>query len=97
MEPLCHTTWPLRLITPEKNRTVTKLGDRVAPWLKIRLSGAPTISKIITAVDKLVYDDGVSLFLHFIVHLISWFVISNENYENWYSTNKNEFIIVCYI
>jgi hypothetical protein len=21
MEPLCHTTWPLRLITPEKNVT----------------------------------------------------------------------------
>jgi hypothetical protein len=44
----------------ELSISVTKLGDRVAPWLKIRLSGAPTISKIITAVDKLVYDDGVS-------------------------------------
>ncbi|XP_063423324.1 centrosomal protein of 70 kDa-like isoform X1 [Mytilus trossulus] len=40
--------------------SVNKLGDRVAPWLKIRLGSEPSVSKIITALDKLVYDDGIS-------------------------------------
>lgn len=32
----------------------------MAPWLKIRLGAEPTVAKIITAVDKLVYDDGIT-------------------------------------
>lgn len=40
--------------------SVNKLGERVAPWLKIRLGAEPTVAKIITAVDKLVYDDGIT-------------------------------------
>jgi hypothetical protein len=38
---------------------MNKLGERVAPWLKIRLSGDPSLAQIITAVDKIVYDDGI--------------------------------------
>lgn len=38
---------------------MNKLGERVAPWLKIRLSGDPSMAQIITAVDKIVYDDGI--------------------------------------
>ncbi|XP_055997499.1 centrosomal protein of 70 kDa-like isoform X2 [Ostrea edulis] len=39
--------------------SMNKLGERVAPWLKIRLSGDPSMAQIITAVDKIVYDDGI--------------------------------------
>lgn len=48
------------LLFQELAISVTKLGDRVAPWLKIRLGSEPSVSKIITALDKLVYDDGIS-------------------------------------
>ncbi|KAK3105874.1 hypothetical protein FSP39_007585 [Pinctada imbricata] len=39
--------------------SVNKLAQRVAPWLKIHLSGEATLERIIGAVDKLVYDDGI--------------------------------------
>ncbi|XP_078333216.1 centrosomal protein of 70 kDa-like isoform X2 [Crassostrea virginica] len=39
--------------------SINKLGERVAPWLKIRLSGDPSMTQIISAVDKIVYDDGI--------------------------------------
>ena len=39
--------------------SINRLGDRCAPWLKIRLVGEPTMSQITSAVDKIVYDDGV--------------------------------------
>ncbi|XP_062566373.1 centrosomal protein of 70 kDa-like isoform X1 [Saccostrea cucullata] len=39
--------------------SLNKLGERVAPWLKIRLSGDPSMTQIIGAVDKIVYDDGI--------------------------------------
>ena len=70
----------------ELSISVTKLGDRVAPWLKIRLSGAPTISKIITAVDKLVYDDGVS------TDKVN--SLTCNKYIKSYITNNYEFIFI---
>jgi hypothetical protein len=73
----------------ELSISVTKLGDRVAPWLKIRLSGAPTISKIITAVDKLVYDDGVS------TDKVNSLICNK--YIKSYSTNNCEFIFIRWI
>ncbi|XP_060562758.1 centrosomal protein of 70 kDa-like [Ruditapes philippinarum] len=43
----------------ELQMSINRLGDRCAPWLKIRLVGEPTMSQITSAVDKIVYDDGV--------------------------------------
>jgi hypothetical protein len=34
------------------------------------------------------------LFMHFVVHLIFWFVWTNENHGNWYSMNKKEFTVI---
>ena len=70
----------------ELSISVTKLGDRVAPWLKIRLSGVPTVSKIITAVDKLVYDDGVS------TDKVN--SLTCNKYIKSYTTNNCEFIFI---
>nr|XP_011446218.1 centrosomal protein of 70 kDa isoform X1 [Crassostrea gigas] len=39
--------------------SINRLGERVAPWLKIRMSGDPSMTQIISAVDKIVYDDGI--------------------------------------
>lgn len=39
--------------------SINRLGERCAPWLKIRLVGEPTMSQITSAVDRIVYDDGV--------------------------------------
>ena len=38
---------------------MNRLGERVAPWLKIRLVGEPSIAQISETVDKIVYDDGI--------------------------------------
>ena len=46
-------------ILQELQISINKLGERVAPWLKIRLSGDPSMTQIISAVDKIVYDDGI--------------------------------------
>ena len=47
------------IILQELQISINKLGERVAPWLKIRLSGDPSMTQIISAVDKIVYDDGI--------------------------------------
>ncbi|XP_052699861.1 centrosomal protein of 70 kDa-like isoform X1 [Crassostrea angulata] len=39
--------------------SINRLGERVAPWLKIRMSGDSSMTQIISAVDKIVYDDGI--------------------------------------
>lgn len=39
--------------------SINRLGERVAPWLKIRMSGDPSMTQVISAVDKIVYDDGI--------------------------------------
>lgn len=39
--------------------SINRLGERVAPWLKIRMSGDPSMTQIISTVDKIVYDDGI--------------------------------------
>ncbi|XP_069120708.1 centrosomal protein of 70 kDa-like isoform X2 [Argopecten irradians] len=41
--------------------SLNKLGERIAPWLKIRLAGTASVPRIISAVDKLVYDDGITV------------------------------------
>ncbi|XP_033731552.1 LOW QUALITY PROTEIN: centrosomal protein of 70 kDa-like [Pecten maximus] len=41
--------------------SLNKLGERIAPWLKIRLAGTASVPRIISAVDKLVYDDGITI------------------------------------
>lgn len=38
---------------------MNRLGERVAPWLKIHLMGEPSIAQITDTVDKIIYDDGV--------------------------------------
>ena len=47
---------------------MNRLGERVAPWLKIHLTGEPSIAQITSTVDRIVYDDGikdkVSGFIH---------------------------------
>ncbi|XP_045210367.2 centrosomal protein of 70 kDa-like isoform X2 [Mercenaria mercenaria] len=43
----------------ELQMSINRLGERCAPWLKIHLVGEPTMSQITSAVDKIVYDDGV--------------------------------------
>lgn len=44
----------------ELQLSVNKLSDRVAPWLKLRMTGDPTVSQILGVVDKLVFDDGIA-------------------------------------
>lgn len=46
-------------IFQELQISINRLGERVAPWLKIRMSGDPSMTQIISAVDKIVYDDGI--------------------------------------
>ncbi|KAK3607831.1 hypothetical protein CHS0354_031332 [Potamilus streckersoni] len=43
----------------ELQLSLNRLSERVAPWLKIHLTGEPSVSKIITAMDKLTYEDDV--------------------------------------
>ncbi|XP_052807149.1 centrosomal protein of 70 kDa-like isoform X2 [Mya arenaria] len=43
----------------ELQMSINRLGERCAPWLKIRLVGEPTMAKITSAVDRIVYDDGI--------------------------------------
>lgn len=43
----------------ELQMSVNRLGERCAPWLKIHLVGEPTMSQVTSAIDKIVYDDGI--------------------------------------
>ena len=38
---------------------MNRLAERVSPWLKIRMTGEPSIAQINDTVDKMVYDDGI--------------------------------------
>ena len=38
---------------------MNRLAERVAPWLKIRMVGEPSIAQINETVDRIVYDDGL--------------------------------------
>ncbi|KAL4229399.1 Centrosomal protein of 70 kDa [Mactra antiquata] len=43
----------------ELQMSINRLGERCAPWLKIHLVGEPSMSQITSAVDKIVYDEGI--------------------------------------
>lgn len=43
----------------ELQLSMNRLGERVAPWLKIHLTGEPSIAQITSTVDRIVYDDGI--------------------------------------
>jgi len=54
-ETLCIYVFTLQ----ELQLSINRLGERCAPWLKIRLVGEPTMTQITSAVDRIVYDDGL--------------------------------------
>ena len=54
-EILCIYVFTLQ----ELQLSINRLGERCAPWLKIRLVGEPTMTQITSAVDRIVYDDGL--------------------------------------
>ena len=43
---------------------MNRLAERVAPWLKIRMVGEPSIAQINETVDRIVYDDGLEDKVH---------------------------------
>ena len=73
-ETLCIYVFTLQ----ELQLSINRLGERCAPWLKIRLVGEPTMTQITSAVDRIVYDDGLEDKVCNTIICVTWLVIRSS-------------------